>query len=73
MPIALQAGVPAARPVRGGVEEIWFENPRVGRRSRILTLPRETGGRTFVVEYVNRPFGGKNAVPMPHTRRRSRF
>ena len=39
------------------------ENPKVGQRSRIVTLPGETGGRQFVIEYINRPFGGKNAVP----------
>jgi mannose-6-phosphate isomerase-like protein (cupin superfamily) len=44
-------------------EDIWFENPYVGQRSRILTLPGETDGRRFVLEYVNRPFGGENAVP----------
>src|SRR4051812_2438804 len=46
-------------------QEIWFENPSVGQRSRIITLPSETGGRGFVVEYINKPFGGRDAVP-PH-------
>ena len=46
-------------------QDIWFENPAVGQRSRIVTLPGETGGRQFVLEYINRPWGGKNAVP-PH-------
>lgn len=45
--------------------DIWFENPVVGQRSRIVTLPGETGGRGFVFEYINQPFGGENAVP-PH-------
>lgn len=43
--------------------EIWFENPGVGQRSRIVTLPGETAGRQFVLDYINRPFGGENAVP----------
>lgn len=43
--------------------EIWFENPNVGQRSRIVTLPGETGGRQFVLEYVNQPFSGEHAVP----------
>ena len=51
--------------VIGASQEIWFENPKVGQRSRIVTLPGETGGRQFVIEYINRPFGGRNAVP-PH-------
>jgi mannose-6-phosphate isomerase-like protein (cupin superfamily) len=45
--------------------EIWFENPYAGQRTRIVTLPGETGGRRFVLEYVNQPFGGEHAVP-PH-------
>ena len=45
--------------------EIWFENPVVGQRSRIVALPGEKAGRGFVLEYINRPFGGENAVP-PH-------
>jgi len=44
-------------------QEIWFDNPFVGQRSRMVTLPGETGGRQFVLEYINRPFGGENAVP----------
>jgi mannose-6-phosphate isomerase-like protein (cupin superfamily) len=44
-------------------QKIWFDNPKVGQRSRIVTLPGETGGRQFVLEYINRPFGGENAVP----------
>ena len=41
----------------------WVENPVMGQRVRILTLPVETGGRNFVLEYVNRPFAGRYAVP----------
>jgi mannose-6-phosphate isomerase-like protein (cupin superfamily) len=37
----------------------------MGQRARLLTLPSETGGRSFVLEYVNRPFTGQFAVP-PH-------
>ena len=44
-------------------QPIWFDNPLVGQRSRIVTLPGETGGRRFVLEYINRPFSGENAVP----------
>jgi mannose-6-phosphate isomerase-like protein (cupin superfamily) len=44
-------------------QAIWFENPHAGQRSRIVTLPGETGGRQFVLEYINRPFGGEHAVP----------
>lgn len=47
----------------GMSSETWFENPHVGQRSRIVTLPGETGGRRFVLEYVNRPFAGEHAVP----------
>ena len=43
--------------------DIWFESPHAGQRLRIVTLPGETGGRQFVLDYVNRPFTGENAVP----------
>jgi mannose-6-phosphate isomerase-like protein (cupin superfamily) len=43
--------------------EIWFDNPAVGQRSRIITLPGETAGRGFVLEYINRPRAGEFAVP----------
>ncbi len=43
--------------------DIWFENPNVGQRSRIVTLPGETDGRRFVLDYVNKPFAGEHAVP----------
>lgn len=43
--------------------EIWFENPKVGQRSRLVTAPGETGGRRFVLDYVNQPFAGEKAVP----------
>src|SRR4030095_4548562 len=44
-------------------QEIWFENPYAGQRSRIVTLPGETGGRQFLLEYINQPFAGEHAVP----------
>ena len=40
-----------------------FENAPMGQRARLLTLPGETGGRSFVLEYVNRPRTGRYAVP----------
>jgi mannose-6-phosphate isomerase-like protein (cupin superfamily) len=43
--------------------DTWFENARMGQKARLLTLPGETGGRSFVLEYVNRPFAGEYAVP----------
>jgi quercetin dioxygenase-like cupin family protein len=46
-------------------QQIWFDNPNVGQRSRFVTLPGETGGRQFVLEYINQPFAGEQAVP-PH-------
>ena len=45
------------------LHQIWFENPRQGQRVRFLTLPAETGGRGFTLEYVYRPFTGESAVP----------
>lgn len=45
--------------------EVWFENPLMGQRARLITLPSQTGGRSFVMEYINRPFTGEFAVP-PH-------
>ena len=42
---------------------IWFENTLMGQRARLVTLPSETGGRRFVLEYINRPFTGEHAVP----------
>ena len=47
------------------LSEVWFENPPMGQRARIVTLPHETDGRSFVLEYINRPFTGQFAVP-PH-------
>ncbi len=45
------------------INQIWFENPLQGQRVRFLTLPGETGGRGFTLEYVYRPFTGETAVP----------
>jgi quercetin dioxygenase-like cupin family protein len=41
----------------------WLENAPMGQRVRLVTLPGETGGRSFVLEYVNKPFAGERAVP----------
>ena len=41
----------------------WFENVPMGQRTRLITLPAETQGRSFVREYVNRPWMGKFAIP----------
>jgi mannose-6-phosphate isomerase-like protein (cupin superfamily) len=46
-------------------QQIWFDNPNVGQRSRLVTLPGETGGSRFVLEYIDQPFAGEQAVP-PH-------
>jgi quercetin dioxygenase-like cupin family protein len=43
----------------------WIDNPVVGQRSLLVKLPAETGGRYFEMEYVCRPFAGRNAIP-PH-------
>lgn len=51
----------AAQPIA----DTWFENARMGHRARLVVLPGETGGRRFVMEYVNRPRCGQYAVP-PH-------
>ena len=45
------------------LQEVWFENPTVGQRSRIVTLPNESGGKQFVLEYVTRLYGGEHANP----------
>jgi quercetin dioxygenase-like cupin family protein len=44
-------------------DDIWFENTFAGQKTRIVLLPGETEGRQFVLEYINRPFGGEHAVP----------
>jgi mannose-6-phosphate isomerase-like protein (cupin superfamily) len=45
------------------MESDWLENAPTGQRVRLLTLPGETGGRSFVLEYINKPFTGERAVP----------
>jgi mannose-6-phosphate isomerase-like protein (cupin superfamily) len=45
------------------IHQVWFENPKQGQRVRFLTLPAQTGGRGFTLEYVYRPFTGETAVP----------
>lgn len=45
------------------LKQRWFENARMGQRARLVTLPSETGGQSFVLEYINRPYSGEFAVP----------
>ena len=45
------------------IQDVWFENAPMGQRARLVTLPAETAGRSFVLEYVNKPFTGESAVP----------
>ena len=45
------------------LQEVWFENPTVGQRSRIVTLPAESDGRQLVLEYATRLYGGEHANP----------
>jgi mannose-6-phosphate isomerase-like protein (cupin superfamily) len=45
------------------IQQVWFENPKQGEKVRFITLPSETGGRGFTLEYVYRPFAGESAVP----------
>lgn len=47
------------------LNEVWFENVPMGQRARLVVLPSETAGRSFVLEYINQPFTGQFAVP-PH-------
>jgi quercetin dioxygenase-like cupin family protein len=42
----------------------WIENPIMGQRSLLVKLPTETEGRYFEMEYVCKPFTGKNAIPL---------
>ena len=41
----------------------WVENTATGERSLIVKLPAETGGRYFQIEYICKPYGGKNSIP----------
>lgn len=45
------------------LSETWFENAPMGQRLRLLTLPSQTGGESFVLEYVHKPFAGKLTLP----------
>jgi len=45
------------------LSETWFENVPMGQRTRLVTLPYETEGRSFVREYITRPRMGKYAIP----------
>jgi len=49
--------------VTTSIQQVWFENPKQGQKVRFITLPAETGGRGFTLEYVYRPFTGESAVP----------
>jgi mannose-6-phosphate isomerase-like protein (cupin superfamily) len=42
---------------------MWFDNVPMGQRTRFVTLPIETAGRSFVREYITRPHMGKYAIP----------
>ena len=41
----------------------WVENTATGERSLLVKLPAETGGRYFEIEYVCKPYSGKNSIP----------
>ena len=43
---------------------VWFDNPKMGQRVRLLVSPYETGGRRFVIESITRPFAGQYSVPL---------
>lgn len=43
--------------------DVWFDNPVLGQRVRFSTLPADTDGRRFVVEYINGPSNGQPSVP----------
>jgi len=43
--------------------ETWYSNAPMGQRTRIVAFQFESGGRSFVREYVNRPHMGKFAIP----------
>jgi quercetin dioxygenase-like cupin family protein len=55
------------KPEGGSVAKItagtWLENTATGERSLLVKLPAETGGRYFEIEYICRPFCGKNSIP----------
>ena len=46
-------------------QETWFENPNVGQRSRIVTLPGETGRTPIRARVHQQALRGEHAVP-PH-------
>jgi len=41
----------------------WIENPLTGQRNLLVRLPSETGGWSYVIEYINQPFTGKAGQP----------
>lgn len=42
----------------------WFTNAAAGQRARLLQLPADTGGRSFILEYINQPYAGQYALPL---------
>ena len=52
----------------------WLVNEVLRQRIRFPVLPRSTGGRSFVIEYVYEPFAGEHVVPAHvHTQVEERF
>ena len=47
----------------GTLADTWFVNRPMGQRARLVTLPADTGGRSFVLEYINQPYAGQFALP----------
>jgi len=43
---------------------MWVENQRMGQRTRVVNLPIETGGSSYVIEYFSQPYTGKGAQPI---------
>lgn len=58
----MRPGLIPLRPA-GSLTETWFENVPMGQRARMITLPADTRGRSFVREYINRPYAGQFAIP----------
>jgi mannose-6-phosphate isomerase-like protein (cupin superfamily) len=42
----------------------WFTNAAAGQRARLLKLPADTGGHSFILEYINEPYAGQYALPL---------
>jgi quercetin dioxygenase-like cupin family protein len=56
----IDAQAQAVRKITAGT---WLQNKATGERSLLVKLPAETGGRYFEIEYICRPFRGKNSIP----------